>query len=101
MIDRAAHVAVAPVAGLGAIFLVVGLHDREAVARQIHPRLDRLDTVEPGAVAAEDGGLHRAVRRTERRVAEFLLHVLGNLEPPEALDLPLRRTGPQGVGAPA
>src|SRR5882762_5482340 len=56
--------------------------------------------VEARAVAAEDAGLHRAVGRAERREAVFLLHVLGDLEPAQRLDLPLRRAGPQRVGAP-
>ena len=46
--------------------------------------------VEPRVVLAEDRALHRPVGRAERLEAVLLLHVLGDLEPAERLDLPLR-----------
>src|SRR5688572_20513841 len=56
--------------------------------------------VEPRRVLAEDHLLDAAVRVTQRREPVLALHVLGNLETAQRLDLPLRRTGPDGVGAP-
>ena len=40
------------------------------------------------------------VAGAERREAVLLLHVLGDLQPAQPLDLPLRRAGPHRVGAP-
>src|SRR5215471_13082757 len=62
-------------------------------------RLD-VDTVEPRRVAGKDRGLGRAVRRAERREAILLLHVRGNLQSAERLDLPLGRAIPERIGAP-
>ena len=56
-----------------------------------------VDAVEAGGVAAEDPGLHLG---GERRVAEALLGLGGDLEGPERLDLVLRRAVPDRVGAP-
>ncbi len=99
--DRLGDVAVAHVARLAAALVVLGLENRELVVLQLELGLLGLDVVEPRIVAAEDCALHRAVRGTERGEAVFLLHVLGDLEAAQALDLPLRRAGPHGVGAPA
>ena len=60
----------------------------------------RREAVDPGAVGAEDRALHRAVGRAHRREAVLLLDVLRDLEPAQRLDLPLRRAGPERVGAP-
>src|SRR5690242_4869807 len=48
-----------------------------------------VEPVMPHGVVAEDVTLYRAVGWPKRRKAESLLHVLGNLKPPERLDLPL------------
>src|SRR5262249_43045019 len=40
-----------------------------------------------------------AIGGPERGVAVVLLHLLGDLEPPQRLDLPLRRARPDRVGA--
>src|ERR1044071_9466303 len=56
-----------------------------------------LVVIQPRIVAAEDSVLHRAVGRPERRQAVLLLQLLGDLEPPQRLDLPLRRAGPARV----
>src|SRR4029079_3161686 len=51
--------------------------------------------------SAEDRVLDRAVRRAaERLEAVLLLHFVRYLEASQAFDLPLRRTGPDGVRAP-
>ena len=44
--------------------------------------------------------LHRTVGRAKLGETVFLAHLLRDLEPSQPLDLPLRRTGPDGVGAP-
>ncbi len=40
----------------------------------------RLVAIEPGVVVAEDGGFDGTVRRAQRGVAEFLAHVLRDLQ---------------------
>jgi hypothetical protein len=92
---------VAQVAGLRSGPVVLGLELRETVAPELEPRALGLDVVELGVVAAEDRGLDRTVGRTERREAVLLLHRLGDFETAQPLDLPLRRTGPERIGAPA
>src|SRR5882672_2853669 len=91
-------VAVAQIRGIAAATLVVLLDRREAI---VAPRC-LLDVVAVHArgSAAEDRLLDRAVGRAELGKAMLLAHVLRDLEPAQALDLPLRRTGPQRVGAP-
>src|SRR5262245_33415464 len=100
MIHGTMHIAVADIAALGAVLLIFGLQSGEAVLFQLQLRLLRVDAIEAGIVAAEDGRLHRTVSRAERGEAKFLLHVLRDLQAPEALDLPLRRAGPQRISAP-
>src|SRR3981189_2745949 len=90
--------AVAHVRRIAAAPLVVGLDGGEAIVTP--GRLLDLVTVHPGRVLAEDGALDRAVGRSKCREAVFPAHVLGNLEAAQPLDLPLRRAGPQRVGAP-
>src|SRR5260370_40607713 len=51
-------------------------------------------------MAAEDQLVGRAVGAAESRKSVFLLHVLGNLEPPQRFDLPLRGPLPYRIGAP-
>src|SRR6266436_1984433 len=45
-----------------------------------------LQIVKARGVAAEDGALHRPIRRAQRLEAVLLLHVLGDLEPAHRLD---------------
>src|SRR3546814_4386505 len=75
-------------------------------------KIGRLVTVEPigralwleakqaRGIAAEDCGLDGSVSSAEWVKVMFLLHLFGNLEPPQSLDLPLRLAGPDGVRAP-
>src|SRR5260370_29716349 len=88
-------VAVAQVGGTAAAALVVLLDRGEAI---VAPRRF-LDVVAVHArrVGAEDRLLDRAVGRTEFGEPVPLAHVRRDLEPAQALDLPLRRTGPQRI----
>ncbi len=91
-------VAVAKVAAAGAVLFVLRLEDAEAIGRR---QLGvPLVIVKPRHILAEDRVLDRAIGGSKRLEAEFLPHVVGNLEPAQTLDLPLRRTGPYGIGAP-
>src|SRR3546814_19906004 len=75
-------------------------------------KIARLVTVEPigralwleakqaRGIAAEDCGLDGYVSSAEWDKVMCLLHLLGNLEPPQFLDLPLRFAGPTGVHSP-
>src|SRR5471032_1590607 len=103
MIDRSRrhHITIARVGRLRASLLVFRLHHREAVALELKHRALGLDAVKPRIVAAEDRALDRPVGGAERGVAELLLHVFRYLKTAQAFDLPLRRAGPQRVGAPA
>src|SRR5882672_5707587 len=87
---------VAQVGGLAAAPLVVGLERGETIVAP--RRLLDLVAVHPGRVLAEDGALDRSVGRPELGKAVLLAHVLGDLQPAQALDLPLRRAGPHRVG---
>src|SRR6266487_6955119 len=62
------------------------------MARGVH-----VDTEDPRCIQPEDLLLHHA---RERRIPVLLDQRLGHLEAPERLDLPLRRTVPDRVGAP-
>src|SRR5438034_4098394 len=59
-----------------------------------------VQSVEPRRVAAEDGALHDAVGRAERSEPVFALHLLGDLETAQRLDLPLRPAVPERARAP-
>ena len=59
-----------------------------------------LDAVEPRGIHAEDRALDLAGGGAERREAVFVLYVLRNFQAVQAFDLPLRRAGPDRVGAP-
>src|SRR5229473_588824 len=59
-----------------------------------------IDPVHAGRVAAEDQLLDRTVGATERSKTIFLPHILGDFEPTQRLDLPLRRPVPNRVGTP-
>ena len=60
----------------------------------------RRHAVEPRIVVAENGALDRTVSCSQRREAVFLLHLFRDFQPAQRLDLPLRRPGPDRVGAP-
>src|SRR6185436_7405524 len=60
----------------------------------------RSNPIQPRRILAENGTLYVAGGGAKRREAAFLLHVLGNLEPSQSFDLPLRRAGPYRVRAP-
>src|SRR5205823_11778787 len=91
-------VAVAQVRGVAAPPLVVLLDRSEAIVAPC--RLLDVVLVHARRIAAEDRLLERPIGRAELAVAVLLAHILGDLEAAQALDLPLRRTGPQCVGAP-
>src|SRR5437667_11832604 len=50
-----------------------------------------VQSVEPRRVAAQDGALHDAVGRAERSEPVLALHILGDLQTAQPLDLPLWR----------
>src|SRR5499427_5389126 len=97
---RACHVPISRVRPLAAGGQVLRLHRGDLVGRDAVLRQLRLEAVDARGVAREDRALHRAVRRAERLEAVLLLHVLGNLEAPHRLDLPLGRAVPERVRAP-
>src|SRR5437660_6601172 len=96
--DRVHHEPVAEIGPPRPFALVVRVRDRDAIGRELSPALGVV-LVEPRGVLAEDRPLHRAVGGAERRPAVLLLHILRDLEPPQRLDLPLWRPGPDCVGA--
>src|SRR5215470_4907190 len=97
---RPRHVPVPRVRPLAAGGHVLRLHRGDLVGRDAVLRQLRLEAVDPRSVAREDRALHRTFRAAERLEAVLLLHVLGNLQAPHRLDLPLRRAVPEGVRAP-
>src|SRR6185436_10596447 len=92
-------VAVGEVGALAAVLLVDRLAVRELVVLERAHHLRRV-AVEAGVVAAEDRGLHRTGGGPHWREAVFLLDLLGDFHAAQRLDLPLRRAGPERVGAP-
>src|ERR1700704_5407669 len=60
----------------------------------------RFDAVEPRRVHAENRALHFAGCCAQRRETVLALHVHGDLQAAQALDLPLRRAGPYRIGPP-
>src|SRR5207249_595456 len=60
------------------------------------PEVRRADVVQPRGVQTEHVPL---VGFADLRVVPLLSYLLRNLEPPERLDLPLRGTIPEGIGA--
>src|SRR5579862_9245711 len=87
---RPGDIAVAQIAAAAAIGKVVGSHCGKTV--MVDPfRMLSLKPVEPGGIATEHGCFEGAVGRTQRLEAVLLLHVLGDFQPAQALDLPLRR----------
>src|ERR1700675_3764129 len=86
-LPRLRHVAVSEVAPRGTLALVVILHLGEAVVDD-GVRGGLVHVVEGERVLGEDRTLHLAVGGTQRLEAVLLLHVLGDLQAAEALDLP-------------
>src|SRR6266568_1975679 len=95
---RPRHVAISQIAAARAVRDVIGLERGEAIMADDLGMF--LQPVEPRGVAAEDRGLDRALGRPQRLEPVFLLHVLGDLQPAQPFDLPLRRAGPHRIGAP-
>ena len=91
---RGIDIAIAQVAGTRALPVIVLLQGRKTVPLSSSAGAALVDIVKPRIVVAEDGGLDRAARRTQRLEAMLLLHVFGNFQPAQAFDLPLRRAGP-------
>jgi len=88
---RADNVTIGGVASLAALFQVGELHFADAVLLPLRKvALLHRNIVVRSRIEAEDRTLDGAVRLPERGVAETLLQILGNLEAPEGLDLPLR-----------
>jgi len=96
-VSDARHVPVTQVAPLPAVLIVLLLQRGDPVGRQ---RLALVVLVETRVVVAEDRGLDRPVGGAERLQVVGLLEVLGDLQPAQRLDLPLRRARPDGVAAP-
>src|SRR5262249_19962041 len=97
---RPSHIAVPRVGTLAAGGEILRLHRGDLVDREVALGQLGLEAVEARGVAAEDGALHRAVGGAEGFEAVLLLHVLGDLEAPHRLDLPLGRAVPERVRAP-
>src|ERR1700730_6490179 len=97
-------VAVTQIRGLLGGELILALQGGQPVLGEgRHPDIVgglEIDPVHAGRVAAEDHLLDRAVGATERSKTIFLLHILGDFEPTQRLDLPLGRPVPNRVGAP-
>src|SRR5262245_57442751 len=94
------HVPIGPVAAVRAFLLVLRPELRETVVDEFGFLYDRV-LVQAGVGFPEDGRLHRPVGRPELFEAVLFLHVLGDLEAAQGLDLPLWRAGPDCVRAPA
>src|SRR5262245_62724629 len=62
------------------------------------PLRNLLEDAQP--ILAKNSILDEPVSWTERSETMPLLHVLGNLETTQGFDLPLRRAGPNTIGAP-
>src|SRR5882762_872602 len=97
-------VAVTQIRGLLGGELILALEGAQPVLGEgWHPDIVgglEIDPVHAGRVAAEDQLLYRATGATERRKTILLLHILGDFEPTQRLDLPLGRPVPDRVGAP-
>src|SRR6516165_3367576 len=96
--DRVADPAVAQIAAAWAVFDVIGLQLGKPVGCGECCAL--VEIVEPYCVLGEDPVLDRAVSRAQRLEPVALLHLLRDLETAQPFDLPLRRAGPNRIGAP-
>src|SRR5215470_4875690 len=85
------HVAVVRVVTFDTFALVRGLDQCDLIAGDVLERGIHWIVVEPRRVLTEDLALDRAVGGAELRLPAHLLHqVIGDLEPTQRLDLPLR-----------
>src|SRR5207253_1032271 len=92
-----------PVPGVGAGAAhrdVLGLDRRDLVTSNFTLGGAYVELVEPRGVAAEDRGLDEPIGGTERGETVLLLHVIGDLQTAQRLDLPLGRPVPHRVAAP-
>src|SRR4030095_11153468 len=78
-----AHEPVREVAARRATSLVLALVRGEAIDLRVFRDGFQIEPVEPGSIARQDRVLRRAVGGAERREAVLLLHVRGDLDPPE------------------
>jgi hypothetical protein len=93
-----ADVAVAQIAGLGALLQVVLLDHGKAIRRCQFGVLVVTEDAEP--IFGKYAPLDLTVRRSEWRKSMGFLHVLRDFQPAKPLDLPLWRTRPDRIGAP-
>src|SRR5262245_59055398 len=93
-------VAVAQIAALRATPLPGNLHRRDLVRIDRTAQVALVELVHARRVTSEDRALDGSVGGSQRLETVLALHVRGDLEPPQCLDLPLRRAVPHGIGAP-
>src|SRR5262245_21991170 len=78
------------------LFLIIFFKLRKTIVFECGPLLWR-EIVELRIVVAQDRSLDRTVRWSQGLEPVLLLHLIGNLEPAQGFDLPLRGPGPDRI----
>src|SRR5262249_13494296 len=92
-------IAVGAVAAAYTLLLIISLDLRKTIVFECRALLRR-EIVKPRIVVAKDRSLNRTVCRSQGLEHVLLLHLIGNLEPAQGFDLPLRGSGPDRIWTP-